>query len=224
MPVLAPASEAGDVPVPEEDSDDECTNPSIYAGKVIKKLHDGWVDEDPSAFVPLLKSYKKEVIEFYLRPEELPNRGGLGYMDDPYVERLPRKVDNVVEAPEHSRVHNESPKEPEETLNGHMDYLRMFKNKDLRRTMKKVAVQKREHRHERLPPVCDKFSKEYILRVITVWQLRGWLMLPKATSWLRMRKQRLNWKQRIQASKTIGTMTPGASSWNTWTARCWIRE
>ena len=75
MPALAPASEACDVPVPEEDSDDEDAHPSIDAGKVIKKLHDNWVDEDPSAFVPLLKSYKKEVIEFYLRPEELPNMG-----------------------------------------------------------------------------------------------------------------------------------------------------
>ena len=118
-------------------------------------------------FVPLLKSNKMEVAAFYLGPEDLPNRDCLGYMDESYVERLPKTVNNAVSSPEHRRVHKEPPKEPEETLNCKMDYLRKSKNKDLRRIMKKVAVQKREHRHELLPPVCDKFSKEYILRVGT---------------------------------------------------------
>ena len=50
----------------------------------------------------------------------------------PYVEILPKQVDNAVGPPEHSRAHKEPPKEPEETLNGKMDYLRMFKDKDLK--------------------------------------------------------------------------------------------
>ena len=51
MPSLVAVSSAGDVPVPEDDSDNEYTNASIYAGRVIKKLHDDWVDEDPPVFL-----------------------------------------------------------------------------------------------------------------------------------------------------------------------------
>ena len=94
------------------------------------------------------------------------------------------------------------PTEHQETLGGHLSYLKGFKNKDLPRVMRKVARHTREHPHEVLPEVCDSSHKEFMSKVMARMvtaliadQAQGNKHVPNAQKELKQQAVNLDQKQ-----------------------------